>query len=483
MEMWQNMQVMLFNSPIFLFAFLPTVLIIYFILPEKIKNLFLLFASAFFYWWGEPIFIKNLLLVVLANYLVAYLISYYNNIVKISRTFLLIGITINLSFLFYFKYSNFFLENISWMLPKIHPSLTQVVLPLAISFFTFHALSYLIDVYKKKISVQTNPVKLGLYFLLFPHLLAGPIVRLSDIENQLDKRVVTLDTISYGVVRFITGLAKKVLIADTLAPFIDEIFATPTIHLMPTSALLGMVGYTLQIYFDFSGYSDMAIGLASMFGFRFPENFNYPYFATSVTEFWRRWHMTLSNWFRDYLYIPLGGNRVSPIRNYFNLLIVFILVGLWHGAGRSFIFWGLYQGIFLMFERLTFLKKLSGKLSLPNLYNHIYLLIIVMIGWVFFRSSSLNYAVSYINQLIHLFDHQAYINSYHSTDYFIRSDVLLALIVGSLLSFPVVKLLPKQLSSTPLARVISLLLLTGLFLLSLTATAVQTYNPFIYFRF
>lgn len=474
---------MLFNSPIFLFAYLPLVILIYFAVPEKFKNTHLLISSIVFYFWGEPIFIKNLLLMILVNFITALLISNFQKTRPLSLSFLTIGIIANLFFLFYFKYFNFFLYNLTRIFSNSPQKAMPIILPLAISFFTFHAISYIIDVYKKRVAAQRNPAKLSLYFLLFPHLLAGPIVRLTDLGDQLNKRVTTLDSLAFGASRFITGLAKKVLIADTLAFAIDEVFSTPPSHLMPTSALFGMVAYTLQIYFDFSGYSDMAIGLAAIFGFKFPENFNYPYSASSVTEFWRRWHMTLSNWFRDYLYIPLGGNRVSPVRNYLNLIAVFLLVGLWHGAGWNFIFWGLYQGIFLVLERINLLRKVVVRLPLLHLFKHLYLIVIVMFSWVIFRSPNLSYALSFMHQMAKLFDQSAYQNVYHPLEYFLRGDVVLALIMGSILSFPIIKLMPERFTALAINNALTLILLSILFLLSITQTAVQTYNPFIYFRF
>jgi len=474
---------MLFNSPIFLFAYLPFILVVYFVLPVKVRNLFLLIASLIFYWWGEPIFIRVIILMIVVNYLFAILISIFSKSRQLSQLLLFAGSGANLIFLFVYKYNNFFLENLFLIFPKINFNLQEVILPLAISFFTFHAISYLVDVYRKKILPQKNLLQLSLYFLFFPHLLAGPIVRYADIANQLIKRRITSESFAYGIRRFITGLAKKVLIADTLAFPIDEIFSTPPIHLMPTSAWLGIMGYTLQIYFDFSGYSDMAIGLASMFGFKFPENFNYPYASRSVTEFWKRWHITLSNWFRDYVYIPLGGNRVARFRTYINLWIVFLLVGLWHGAGWNFIFWGIYQGFFLVIERIELVKKTFNRILLPKIFSHLYLILVVMIGWVFFRSKDFNYAVSFIRQLSQVFENKAYQNAYHSLAYFARRDVLLALIIGSILSFPITRIPSEKLIKNSIVQIISLSFLFFIFFLSLITVSVQTYNPFIYFRF
>ena len=474
---------MLFNSPIFLFAYLPFILFGYFVLPVKVRNLFLLIASIIFYWWGEPIFIRVIILMIVVNYLFALLISIFSKSRQLSQLLLFAGCGANLIFLFVYKYNNFFLENLFYIFPKIRFNLSEAILPLAISFFTFHAISYLVDVYRKKILPQKSLLQLSLYFLFFPHLLAGPIVRYADISDQLIKRRITTESFVYGIRRFITGLSKKVLIADTLAFPIDEIFSTPPSHLMPTSAWLGILGYTLQIYFDFSGYSDMAIGLASMFGFKFPENFNYPYASKSVTEFWKRWHITLSNWFRDYVYIPLGGNRVARFRTYINLWVVFLLVGLWHGAGWNFIFWGIYQGFFLVLERIELEKKTFDRIFLPRIFSHLYLILVTMIGWVFFRSKDFSYAISFIRQLSQVFESKAYQNAYHPLAYFARRDVLLALIIGSILSFPIIKTPSEKLIKNSFTQIIALLFLFFIFLLSLVAVSVQTYNPFIYFRF
>lgn len=459
---------MLFSSPIFLFAFLPLVLIGYFCLPAKLRNPFLLLSSIIFYFWGEPSFIWMVLMMIVINYLIAIFIHLQKQSLTKSKLILLIGVSINLYFLWHYKYLDFFLQRLS-----LSP------IPLAISFFVFHAISYLIDTYHQKIIPQVNILKLGLYFLLFPHLLAGPIIRYRDIRDQLSQRKIILSDFSIGAVRFIFGLAKKVLIADTLAAPINEIFATPAAHLLPSVAWFGLIAFTLQIYFDFSGYSDMAIGLGKIFGFKFPENFNYPYAATSLTDFWRRWHITLSNWFRDYLYIPLGGNRVPALRHYLNIWLVFLLVGLWHGASWSFIIWGIYQGLFLILERINFLADLVRRLALPKLVSHFYLILVVMIGWVFFRSANLDQAWEFIQQLALLADGTAYLDAYHPLDYFIHSDILIVTILGSIISFPIF----NNIHRTPVNQAVLIFLLFVLLIISASVISIQTYNPFIYFRF
>src|SRR5262245_5148881 len=315
-----------------------------------------------------------------------------------SRVWLAIAVAVNLVVLGIFKYANFFADNVNTLLlalqvqPVVVP---RVLLPIGISFFTFHAISYVVDVSRRDATAQKSPVHAALYLLLFPQLIAGPIIRYRDLADQLALRRVTLDDVAYGVRRFIIGLGKKVLVANVVAGPVDKIFAMPFAQLSAAHAWLGIVCYTLQIYFDFSGYSDMAIGLGRMFGFRFPENFRWPYVAASVQEFWRRWHISLSTWFRDYLYIPLGGNRVSPARRYRNLVTVFFLCGLWHGASWNFVIWGLWHGTFLVIERVASSGERRGR---PFL-SHVYTLVVVMIGWVFFRADTLSHAVAFLGAM------------------------------------------------------------------------------------
>ncbi len=391
---------MVFCSLIFLFAFLPVVLAGYFLLRKTFaRNIFLLGASLFFYAWGEIRFVWIMLASILANYILAILIEDSKTTSK-QKLLLAVTIVVNLGLLAFFKYSNWIVQNLNSMLTTLdHAPIVfkNVQLPLGISFFTFHALSYVIDVYRKQAKAQRNPVNLALYISLFPQLVAGPIIRYHDVCDQLIARTVNVDKFAEGVRRFVTGLGKKMLIANMVAGPADKIFALSTTQITPELAWLGAICYTLQIYFDFSGYSDMAIGLGLMFGFRFLENFNYPYIAQSIREFWQRWHISLSNWFRDYLYIPLGGNRKGELRTCLNLVTVFFLCGLWHGASWTFVFWGLYHGFFLGLERLGFGKVLD-RIARP--IRHIYTLAVVVVGWVFFRANTFPQAVAMCQAMV-----------------------------------------------------------------------------------
>jgi alginate O-acetyltransferase complex protein AlgI len=366
-------------------------------------------------------------------------------------------------------------------------ALPGILLPIGISFFTFHAISYVVDVYRQDAAAQKGPIKAALYLLVFPQLVAGPIVRYRQIAEQLSSRATTLDDFGYGVRRFIVGLSKKMLIANTLAGPADQIFAMPGAELTMLHAWTGVVCYTLQIYFDFSGYSDMAIGLGRMFGFRFPENFNYPYTATSIQDFWRRWHMSLSAWFRDYVYIPLGGNRTSTGRMYFNLVLVFFLCGLWHGASWTFVVWGLYHGVFLVAERVGLADRVS---VLPAPVRHAYAVLIVMVGWVFFRADTLAGAVA---MLAAMAGAGGAAPAVYAPAWFWTTDVLLAVVAGAVGSAPVIQALARRLASPAESggaltlrwqgSTAALLALTTLLAASVMLSAARSYNPFIYFRF
>ncbi|MBF0202557.1 MAG: MBOAT family protein [Desulfamplus sp.] len=403
---------MVFSSVTFLFLFLPIVLTGYYLLPVRVRNHFLLFASLVFYYWGENVLVGLIGTVVAVNYFFALLIEKRNlieqdpvmrtlekrNRVKLfffavsSGTLLFICLGVNLLFLAYFKYTGFILENTNAFLgfvglgnPLI-PSPGSIVLPLGVSFFTFQAMSYTMDVYSGRVKANPSFVDFACYVTLFPQLVAGPIVRYRDIEGSLLCRRETLSGFSQGIFRFVMGLSKKVLVANTMAETADAVFALPPGELSTSLAWIGVICYTLQIYYDFSGYSDMAIGLGHMFGFRFLENFNYPYISRSIQEFWRRWHISLSSWFRDYLYIPLGGNRRGGIRTCCNLMIVFFLCGLWHGAAWNYVVWGCFHGLFLVAERVGLSKLIS--LWHP-FFRHLYTLVLVMVGWVLFRAATL----------------------------------------------------------------------------------------------
>lgn len=472
---------MIFTSVIFLFLFLPIVLIGSIGMPIRIRNAFLLFASLFFYAWGESEIVIVMIVSILLNYVVGVLIDSRKN----SRLILAMGISLNLGLLFLFKYFNFLFENINEFLELTGAnqlSIDKIHLPIGISFFTFQGISYIVDVYRKHAKAQMNPIKIGLYISLFPQLIAGPIVRYTDIMDQIDERKTTLDRVYDGVKRFIVGFAKKVIIANGAAQIADAIFQSEFSELGVVAAWVGILAYTVQIYFDFSGYSDMAIGLGKILGFDFEENFNFPYIARSIRDFWRRWHISLSTWFRDYLYIPLGGNKKGKGRTYLNLLIVFILTGFWHGASWSFIFWGLFHGFFLILERIG-LGKLLSRAFVP--LQHIYLLFVVVIGWVFFRVEDITDAFNYISVLFGGGNGGSvyqYLNNY----------TLMALLLGVLLSMNVKKGLlfiedKLKVQNQPIyieiRSVLFLLFLAVIFFFSITEIASDTYNPFIYLRF
>ena len=352
-------------------------------------------------------------------------------------------------------------------------------MPIGISFYTFQAMSYVIDVYRGDAKVQKNIYNLALYICLFPQLIAGPIVKYHDVDEQIEKRDVTFDKVSYGIKRFIIGLAKKMLLANTLGAVADKIFEQPVEQFDAFTAWIGAIAYSLQLFYDFSGYSDMAIGLGSIFGFKFLENFNYPYISKSITEFWRRWHISLSTWFKEYLYIPLGGNRVSKKRNYFNLFIVFLATGFWHGAAWNFIFWGLWHGMFIIFEKATGWHKKEGGWKL-SLAHHIYCILAFVIGWVMFRAENMGYAWKYIKNMFGLIGEHKIIYGYA---YYIDNIELLAFTAAIICSMPIFnKILEIKYKHKVLRSVVNIWLIL-LFVLSSSCIAASTYNPFIYFRF
>ena len=368
---------MLFSSMTFVFMFLPIVCSVYFLARKDLQNYILLIASILFYAWGEPRYLAIMILTILVNYIGANYINRSRNI-KHRKHLLIATILTDLGFLFYFKYFNFMLENICALF-GIGGRFINVVMPIGISFYTFQAMSYVIDVYRKDVKAEKDIYKLALYITLFPQLVAGPIVKYHDVDKQISKRDTSFDKVAYGVKRFIIGLAKKMLLANTLGEVADKIFNQPVEAFDTATAWIGAFAYSLQLFYDFSGYSDMAIGLGAIFGFKFLENFNYPYISRSITEFWRRWHISLSSWFKEYLYIPLGGNRISPTRTYTNLFIVFLATGFWHGAQWNFIFWGLWHGMFIIFEKYTNWHKKEGGLKI-KLCQHIYTIFAFVIG-------------------------------------------------------------------------------------------------------
>ena len=476
---------MVFSSPVFLFLFLPVVLAGYFVLPGRLRNLWLLGTSLVFYAWGEPRFVLVMLASIVANYVLALWIARADGAGR-RKALLALAVAANIGLLVVFKYADFLVGNVNTLVGVlgIAPfSLPGIALPIGISFFTFQALSYVIDVYRREVPVQRNPFDLGLYIALFPQLIAGPIVRYHDVARQIVERVVTRAGFAYGVERFVLGLGKKVLVANTLAVQADLIFSIPPDQLTAPVAWFGLACYTLQIYFDFSGYSDMAIGLGHMFGFRFLENFSHPYVAQSVTEFWRRWHISLSTWFRDYLYVPLGGNRGSALRTYRNLVLVFFLCGLWHGASWSFVVWGLLHGLLLVAERAGLGRIMS---RWPRALRHAWTLFFVMIAWVFFRADSLPHALGYLGAM---FGASPATGIEHPLALFVDGPTLLALVAGVVGSMPVLAILQRRLASSPrpaiavAAGIGELAALSLILLACSTMLAAGTYNPFIYFRF
>ena len=479
---------MVFSSIIFLFFFLPVTLLLHLVAGRKMRNSVLLAVSLLFYAWGEGLYVLLMLCSILLNYIFGILIS-RTGTQKGKKILLALGVTLNLLPLFYFKYSGFVIENFLHVFAVlgIESSLEarQLHLPIGISFFTFQALSYIVDVYRGMVKPQKNVLNIGLYIALFPQLIAGPIVRYHDVAKQLLKRTVTAEKFAYGVERFVFGLGKKVLLANPMGAMADQIFSLGIDQISTTTAWLGIVCYTLQIYFDFSGYSDMAIGLGRMFGFRFLENFNYPYIARSIREFWRRWHISLSNWFRDYLYIPLGGNRLGSTRTGVNLLIVFLLCGFWHGASWNFIIWGLCHGLFLVLERGSlgrFLKKT------PSFMQHLYVILVVVNAWVFFRAETLEYALRYLGIMYGIGSAGTmYPYIYIGLDYEFYATLTAALLLAAPLYPAMVRLVEQaDIEYQPVSVAISLAkcCFFGLLLLFTTLNLANgAYNPFIYFRF
>lgn len=459
---------MVFSSTIFLFIFLPVTLAMYFICNDRFKNTWLLLSSLFFYSWGEPKYLLLMLFSVSLNYVLALIINHFKNGNRIVPARIVLALTVisNLACLVYFKYWDFLIDNVNQIF-STQITLKHIALPVGISFFTFQAMSYVIDVYRGDAMVQKNILNLGLYISLFPQLIAGPIVRYVDIEKQLTNRKSDINQIYDGIKMFIIGFSKKILIADQLASLSDSAFAGNGFS--APGAWIGALAYSLQIFFDFSGYSDMAVGLGKMFGFEFVNNFNFPYISKSIKEFWRRWHISLSTWFRDYVYIPLGGSRCKPIRSYFNLGVVFFLTGFWHGASWNFIVWGLYYAVFLILERL-FLGKLLEKT--PAFIQHVYSLFVIIIGWVFFRAENLSSAIAYIKNMFT-------VDSNSVTDLLVllNKRYIFCLLMGIIFSMPWTKKLKIK------SGLIYDILLIILFIISISYMIGSGFSPFLYFRF
>ncbi len=470
---------MLFSSILFLFYFLPVVIGIYYIIPARfinIRNTVLLLASLFFYSWGEPVYVFLMIYSAIFNYYMAREIEKdVNSRRRNKNRNLIFTVIVNLFILGFFKYYGFLMDTINGILGT-HIHYTALSLPIGISFYTFQALSYIFDVHKKTVPAQKNLLHFSLYLALFPQLIAGPIVKYRDVAEQLQHRSTNIDKFGEGVVRFLFGLGKKVLLANSFGSLYDEITAYgDSSSATVLTFWIGALAYTLQIYFDFSGYSDMAIGLGKIFGFDFLENFQYPYISRSITDFWRRWHISLSSWFRDYVYIPLGGSYVKTARRHiFNLLVVWALTGLWHGAAWNFVFWGMYYGIILIIEKYLIKDKLE---KLPKWGQHIYTLFIVMVGWIFFSQANLGAALHYLSVM---FGFGAHGIADITTLYHLRTSGIL-LLFGCLVSTPYPmehfrKFLKKHM-------ILALITVFGILLLSTAYLVYSSYNPFLYFRF
>lgn len=458
---------MVFSSTLFLFRFLPIAMAIYFLTPKKLKNLTIFILSLFFYSWGEVKYFPIMIVSVIVDYCAGQGIKRFGHKKLYRRLFLTMSLVVNLGMLFFFKYSNFFITNINALTGLAIPTIS-LALPLGISFYTFQTLTYTIDVYFNKVEPEDNIINFAAFVVLFPQLIAGPIVKYTDINRELKDRKVDLAQIEDGVKTFIYGVGKKVLIANNLGLLWDEAIAIGFENLSTPMAWLAITGFGLQIFFDFSGYSTMAIGLGKMLGFNFPQNFNYPYISKSVTEFWRRWHITLGSFFREYLYIPLGGNRKGKMRTYINLFIVWFATGFWHGADWNFIFWGLFFFVFIVIEKAFLLKYLEKS----KVLSRIYLLGLVLVSWAIFQITDLGQLGVYLTRMF-AFD--------FGTDwlYYLRNYGVI-LIVGIIFSIPVIPNLYKKIEHIKIVPIIT----CGIILVASVAYLVDaSYNPFLYFRF
>lgn len=468
---------MVFSSIPFLFYFLPAFLLVYFVSPAKFKNFVLLIFSLLFYAWGEPIYISLLLLSSVVDYINGRCLEKFEGNRSKQRIFLVISMCVNLGLLGIFKYLTLFITTINDL---THAGIKDpsLMLPLGISFFTFQTMSYSIDVYRKDIKAEHNFINYMTYVCMFPQLVAGPIVRYQDIGGELQNRKVTLDGFVNGTIRFLMGIFKKVLIANQVGSLWDYILATSDRSFM--LAWLGLVAFTLQIYFDFSGYSDMAIGMGGMMGFTYPENFNYPYISQSITDFWRRWHMTLSGWFRDYVYIPLGGNRKGMKRQILNISIVWALTGFWHGASWNYLLWGLFYGVVLIVEKL-FMGKVIAKA--PRVLRHVYSLVFVMLGWMIFAIEDIKKLGEYAADVF-FFGANGFAGS---TFLYQLRNYMVVLVIGIIISTPIYKKIKSAAEKSPklaaVTSVVGLVISCALVVLCVAMLVADSYNPFLYFRF
>lgn len=482
---------MVFSSLLFLFRFLPIVLILYFAVPHRFRNAVLFFSSLVFYAWGEPIYVSLMIFSTVVDYTHGLLVERFKEKgdMKKAKLIVLSSAVINLALLGFFKYADFLIGNINSLLgTDIAP--LELALPIGISFYTFQTMSYTIDVYRGQATPQKNIISFGAYVALFPQLIAGPIVQYKTIAEQLRERKESVDEFSYGILRFMAGLGKKVLLANNIGLLWDTISARSPEEIPALMAWLGITAFAFQIYFDFSGYSDMAIGLGHIFGFRFLENFNYPYQSKSITEFWRRWHISLGSWFRDYVYIPLGGNRKGLKRQVINVAVVWMLTGIWHGASWNFLFWGIYFGALIILEKWFLLKRLE---KLPSVISHVYTLFLVWIGWVIFAFDNSAKGFAYLQSMFGLNG-----NGFASTEtmYLLCNyAVMLAILILAATEVPkrlVLRLLgenPKTMTTefvqnyTVRFTICTSIFVIGVFLLSVAYLVDASYNPFLYFRF
>ncbi len=471
---------MVFSSLLFLFRFLPIVMILYFILPRKFRNALLFISSLIFYAWGEPVYVTLMIFSTVVDYTHGVLVNRFKNQGKMraARCVVASSMIINLALLGFFKYSDFFILNINNIFGTGIP-LLNLPLPIGISFYTFQTMSYTVDVYRGDAKVQRNIISFGAYVALFPQLIAGPIVQFKTIADQLDNRRENFDDFSEGVTRFMTGLGKKVLLANNAGIIWDTVLASNLDTLPVLSAWIGILAYSFQIYFDFSGYSDMAIGLGRMFGFKFLENFNYPYMSKSITEFWRRWHISLGSWFRDYVYIPLGGNRKGPARHIINICIVWLLTGFWHGANWNFILWGVYFGALLIIEKFFLLKLLK---KLPAFVSHIYTLFFVVISWAIFAIEDMGVLGKYLAAMFGASGSLAD----NTSMYLLLTNAVLFVILA-FAATPAPKMLAgrllNKLGENVSGTVIKNVVFVAILVLSTAYLVDASYNPFLYFRF
>ena len=461
---------MLFSSNVFLFAFLPSILLIYFICPRRLRNTVLLLWSLVFYGWGEPVYLFLMIFTILLNYAFGAWIHSRMTAGKGAKGVLAIGVAVNLGLLGFFKYAGFFVTQLKALLPFMASvQAPEISLPIGISFYIFQSMSYVIDVYRKDAPVQKNPLTFGTYVTLFPQLIAGPIVRYADVALQMNDRKESIAQFSSGVQRFVLGMAKKVLLANTMG----QLWELLQVQAGTLAAWVGIMAYALQIYFDFSGYSDMAIGLGRMFGFEFLENFNYPYISKTITEFWRRWHISLSTWFKEYVYIPLGGNRKGPARQILNLLIVWGLTGFWHGASWNFLLWGLYYALLLIIEKLFLLKVLK---KLPGFIGHIYAMVLVLFGWALFFFEDMTALIGFFKRLFTPVAVSAQCGN-------LILGYLPMLLISMVAAVPLFKTFGDMHGYKPVVRFLKLGAVAVLMVLCVASLVSQSYNPFIYFKF